>query len=579
LFNLINKIRILPEEVINRIAAGEVVERPASVLKELMENSLDEGSNKIVVQVRDGGRGGVMVSDDGFGMSEDDALLCFERHSTSKILGYSDLEQIKTLGFRGEALSSIAAVSMVEMKTGLKNNKEGSFVRVEGGIIKEVKKIAWEGGTTVNVRNIFYNTPGRRKFLKGKNTEFRHILKTFKQISLANCDKNFTIYSEDALVWQLEKSTLLKRMETFFGENIADMIMQMDEKQDEIELEGYIGKPQLVGSWYGEQYLFLNNRFIKNKGVSKAVFSGYGSSISAGDYPLFVIFLKLDPLRFDVNVHPAKLEVRFKDERGIYNFIYESVRKRLSDDESSPTTFFFDNRAKIFQKRKYSIPEPYEQNDVKVQFEMDYDREVMSEKSVEKKEKLEYFEREKIWQMHNKYVFSQIKSGIIIIDQHIAHERILFERILKRIKEKKCGGSQHLIFPVTINLSLEDRIIFDDIFPFLTMIGFQIKVFSENTIILEGVPNDLRKGGKEEIIKGIIDSYKKENREDFGVYEKIASSYACRAAIMAGDRLTVEEMINLIDELFATDFPYFCPHGRPTIINIPLSEIDKRFLR
>ena len=573
-----NRIRILSDEVINRIAAGEVIERPASVLKELLENSIDAESSSITIKIRDGGRASIMVSDDGFGMSEDDALLCFERHSTSKISKYSDLENIETLGFRGEALSSISAVSMLEIKTGLKNKNEGTFICVDGGIIREVKKIGWQGGTIVNVKNIFYNTPGRRKFLKGKNTEFRYIVKTLKNICLSNCDKNFTIFNEDNLIWQFDISSLIKRLEIIFGENIADIILEVKEKQDEIELEGYIGKPQVAKSWFGEQYFFLNNRFIKDKGINRAIFSGYSSTISQGDYPFFVIFMKMNPSRFDVNVHPAKLEVRFKDEREIFNFVYETVRKRLGAGASSPTDFFFDYK-KVNQYEKFHTVQSQSQNNIPLQFEMKYENDDRTKELSERKDEQAYFEREKIWQVHNKYIVSQIKSGIIIIDQHAAHERILFEKILKRVKEKRFGESQNLLFPLTINLSLEERIIFDDIFPFLTMIGFQIKIFSENTIVIEGIPSDLRKGCEKDIIKNVIESYKKENREDFGIYEKIASSYACRAAIMAGDKLTSEEMNTLIDELFDTEFPYFCPHGRPTTINIPISDIDKRFLR
>ncbi len=574
-----NNIKILPEGVINRIAAGEVIERPASILKELMENSLDAGGSSIVVHVKDGGRAGVMVSDDGIGMNENDGLLCFERHSTSKISDYPDLERVMTLGFRGEALSSIAAISMVEMKTGLKDNNEGTAVRLEGGVVKEVKKIGWEGGTTISVKNIFYNTPGRRKFLKSKNTEFRHIIRTFKWISLANCDKNFTLYSDDALVWQLEKSTLKKRLETIYNEDIVDLILEIHDAKDGMELEGFIAKPQFVKSGMDEQYIFLNNRFIRDRGISRAVFTGYGSSISAGDFPFFVIFLRIDSLKFDVNVHPAKLEVRFKYNKEIYNFVNEAVRKRFGISETSPTDFFFNRRSMDFQRKTYNPHHSVEQKNMEDQFVIGYDEPALEKIYNERKSIREYFEREKVWQLHNKYIVSQIKSGLIILDQHTAHERILFEKILKRIKEKKFGESQHLIFPVTINLSLEDRMIFDDIFPFLTMIGFQISVFSENTIVLNGLPNDLRKVNENEILKEIINSYKNESSDKFGIYEKIASSYACRASIMSGDNLTVEEMNSLIDELFATDFPYFCPHGRPTIINIPIDEIDKRFLR
>ena len=574
-----NKIKILPENIVNRIAAGEVIERPASVLKELMENAIDAEGENIIVQVRDGGRGSIMVSDDGTGMSEEDVLLSIEHHATSKINDYKDLDHITSFGFRGEALSSIASVSLVEIKTALKGKKEGSLVRIGGGVIEEVKKIGWQGGTTINVKNIFYNTPGRRKFLKTKSTEFRHILRTFKQISLAHCEKQFSMYNDDALVWQLDKKPVLQRLETIYGESLVDLVMEVEEKQGGMELYGYIGKPQLVKSFPGEQYLFLNKRYIRDRIINKAIFSGYGSSVSTGGNPFYIIFLKLDPERFDVNVHPAKREVRFKDEREIFDFFYRAVKRRFGAHDISPTPFFYERKGFSSFNKSYTSSSQGAGSIIPMQSEIQYDGREFPAKPALQEDNKEFIEQGKVWQIHNKYIISQIKSGIIILDQHTAHERILYERILKRLKDKKSAESQNLLFPVTVNLSIEDRIVLDDIYPFLIMIGFQINIMNENTAILEGIPSDLRKVDEKMIIKDIIDAYKSDDNKELGIYEKIASSYACRAAIMAGDELLPEEMNNLIDELFAAEFPYFCPHGRPTIIDVPLSEIDKRFLR
>ncbi|MCK4965899.1 hypothetical protein KAS50_02645, partial [bacterium] len=381
---------------------------------------------------------------------------------------------------------------------------------------------------------------------------------------------------DDALVWQLDKKPVLERLETIYGESLVDLVMEVEEKRDGMELYGYIGKPQLVKSFLGEQYLFLNKRYIRDRIINKAIFSGYGSSISMGENPFYILFFKLDPERFDVNVHPAKREVRFKDEREIFDFFYRVVKKRFGAHGTSPTSFFYE------RKNFASFNKSYTQgggNIIPMQSEIQYDRREFPVEPVEREDGREFSERGRVWQIHNKYIISQIKSGIIILDQHTAHERILYERILKRLKDKKSAESQNLLFPVTISLSIEDRIVLDNIYPFLIMIGFQIKILNENTVVLDGIPSDLRKVDEKMIIKDIIDSYKNEDNRELGIYEKMASSYACRAAIMAGDELLPEEMNNLIDELFAAEFPYFCPHGRPTIIDIPLSEIDKRFLR
>lgn len=577
------KIIVLPEEVVNRIAAGEVVERPASVVKELMENSLDAGSDQILVWVKDGGKSLIRITDNGTGMSEDDALLSFERHATSKIRIADDLDAIASLGFRGEALSSIAAVSMVEMKAGLKSSTTGSFIRVEAGHIEEVRKIAWNGGTSVTVRNLFYNTPGRRKFLRTNSTEMRHIVHIFKQYALCHPEKTFSLYHGDQPVWELGKTLLPQRIQEAFTESFFDLLIDLDVALNGLKIKGFIGKPELVRSWMGEQYLYLNNRCIRNRSLKNAIQTAYGTTIEKGGAPFFILFLEIDPGEVDVNVHPSKWEVRFRNEREIYVALSEAIRQRLSTGSTRISSFSGDRFQPFSQIPATSKPMPYAPVERNELYPSHKNTPLFDELPVEqpRQERTKWqagVERGKIWQVHNKYIISQVKTGIIVIDQHAAHERILYERT-KEIMETRGGISQHLIFPEILELSADDMLIIQEVLPYLEKIGFSLNIFSNNSLVVEAVPAELRKGREKEFIKNFLNTYREDEMKELDVYDRIASSFACHAAIKTGDVLTYEEMTALIDELFATKFPYYCPHGRPVVIQMSLDELDKKFLR
>lgn len=577
-----NCIRILPEEVVNRIAAGEVIERPSSVIKELVENSIDAKSDQIIIWVKDGGKTLIKVTDNGIGMSEQDALLAIERHATSKIRTSEDLNSINQLGFRGEALSSIAAVSLLEIKTGLSNSSIGHSIRVEAGHIEEVKETAWEGGTSLSVRNLFYNTPARRKFLRTNNTEMRHIVKIFKQFALGHPDKAFSLFHGNQPLWELGKMTLDQRIKEVFTQSFFDLLMNVEINVNGMNLTGYIAKPELVRSWAGEQYLYLNKRAIRNYSLRKAVFSAYGTTLAKGATPFFLLFLDVDPNNVDVNVHPAKWEVRFQNEREIYLTIFDAIRQRLAEGSYNPAASTDEPQAdyNVFPPSDYHKYPP--QTTIKP--DIHGDTPLFTKESFYQRDKSSITKQSsgvdpgKIWQVHNKYIISQVKTGIMIIDQHAAHERILYERT-KEILTTKGGLSQHLIFSEILEFSKEDMLILEEIIPYLNKIGFSLKVFSNNSLVIEAVPSELRKGKETGFIHQFLETYKENDLQQLDVYERVSSSFACHAAIKAGDPLTFEEMNSLIDELFATKFPYYCPHGRPIVNHMSLEDLDRKFLR
>jgi len=565
-------IKILRETVIDRIAAGEVIERPASVVKELVENSLDARSENIEIRFKNGGKDSIQVIDDGTGMSEEDALLSFERHATSKLEHFEDLEKIDTFGFRGEALSSIASVSITDLKTKTADAEEGTHITITGGKREQLKKIPWNQGTTISVNTLFFNVPGRRKFLKSNLSESRQIYTVFKKISLANTPVSFQLYNDDKPVWKLRSDSLENRLIEFYNDSIPTDTLYVEKKIFGMEIHGYIATPEHAQRSRGDQFLFINNRPVKNGMVHHAVISGYMGTIAKGDIPFYVLFIDIDPHDIDVNVHPSKSEVKFKEERSVYAFVLNAVKKALSKkanivsmpgSSSAPDNKRIDFKPPRKEFFKHTKEDPTETKQAELKFESGI---------VEKK-----IERENIWQIHNKYILSQIKSGLVIIDQHAAHERILYEKCLKFMRSG-VNTSQNLLFPVTLKLSQEDRLLLEELRDILNKIGFNVHL-NDNTYIVDSVPTYIRRGKEETIIQDIIQEYRSDELSLLDQEHKLAASIACRGAIMAGDELSLNEMNQLIDELFATEFPFFCPHGRPSVINITLKELDKKFQR
>ncbi|MFA5405722.1 MAG: DNA mismatch repair endonuclease MutL [Ignavibacteria bacterium] len=603
-----NKIKILPQTIANKIAAGEVVNRPESVVKELLENSIDSGATEISLIVKDSGKSLIQVIDNGSGMTEEDATMCFLRHSTSKISSVEDLESISTLGFRGEALASICSISQIELKTRMLSEEIGTFIKIEGDEVKQVTKTSCDFGTSISVRNIFYNTPARRNFLKSDNTEFRHIYETFVKLAISNPDISFIFFNNDEKLFDLKKSSLLKRLSELFNINFSESLIKIESGNNLINLSGYISKPNFTKKSKADQYFYLNNRFITSKSLNYAVYSGYDDLIEKGNYPSFFIFINLDPRKVDVNVHPSKLEVKFEDEGAIFGFIKNSVRQALResnitfdigfanaiepvDKETTLVHKEFSNKSTIFtlQKKDSYDLRPFEKREstANIHSYSEITNELFTSKEVLEPEKENNLFEHKIteseefnlWQFQNKYIMYQTETGLMIIDQHAAHERVLYEKVTSML-DSQAAFSQQLLIPITINLSKIDYQIVESIKDELKSLGFNFKLIKSEIIELTGLPSDVKIGDEKKIFQELINQYKEyELKLNLDKRDNLAKSFACRSAIKSGDKLARQEMLALIDSLFACTLPYVCPHGRPTIIRLTTDELDKRFSR
>ncbi len=612
-----SRIKILPENIANKIAAGEVVQRPESVVKELLENAIDAKATNIELIIKQAGKSLIQVCDNGSGMTEEEALLSIRKHATSKISTIEDLESINTLGFRGEALSSIAAVCQLEIKTEIHDEEIGTLIKIENENEITTEKISTAKGTCVSVKNIFYNIPARRKFLKSDTTELKHIVDTFNRIALANPEIAFSFYNSDNLISDYKEGTLDERIQQVFADNMLDALIPVNEETDYLSIKGYIGKPSIFKKSKGEQFLFLNKRFVINKSINHAVFTAFENILEKGDYPFFILFISLDPSKIDVNIHPSKLEVKFDDEKDIYNFVLSVIRKSIGTHDLVPTMSFTDSNngdEKLafnpFQSVKqndfsdrplFSSRERRERTSVTDEeidlvfgdlkknilpspisgFNAESDEKILSSDSESHLEKSASTDSETTFliQLHNKYILSQIKSGLMIIDQHVAHERILYEKALSRL-ETNLPFSQQLLFPIKLQFDLASYEILKELDQMISKLGFKLKYLPKNYILIEGVPDDIKSGSEEKILKEFISEYlANQSQKHLEEKDNIAKSYSCKAAIKAGDKLSEKEMRLLIDQLFATSMPYVCPHGRPIVIKISLEEFDRRFGR
>lgn len=611
------RIKILPQNLYNKIAAGEVVGRPEAVVKELIENSIDAGANEITVLIKDAGKTLIQVADNGCGMTEEDALVAFQRHSTSKISTYEDLENIQTLGFRGEALASIAAISQIELKTKTLNEDVGTVVKIEGNEITEVSKDSTETGTSIAVKNIFYNTPGRRNFLKSNQTEFRHIYDTFIRQAISNPGISFKFFNNEELIFNLRKTVLSERLKELFGDEFVNTLIPVHVEHSIIKLNGLISKPGFTKKSKQDQFFFLNKRFFTHKSLNFAVYSGYDDLIEKGDYPSFFLFIDTDPKKVDVNVHPSKLEVKFEDESAIFGFIRKSVSETLrasniTFDIGFSNTMPLENTADVLEHKKPDVnftpkginsgfgssfsssPSTKGTSSIHSIFEatkreeLHSDSESVSGIPAESEENLQknIFEHKKdeeekfnIWQYQNKYIMCETATGLMIIDQHAAHERILYEKALLRLNSQS-AFSQQLLLPIKVKLTKIDYQLAKGLQEDIHNLGFAIKFVNDEIIEITGIPADVKPGNEDKILQELIDQYKEyEVALNLEKRDNLAKSFSCRSAIKAGERLQHQEMFNLIDSLFASQMPYVCPHGRPTVIRLTTEELDKRFSR
>ncbi len=598
-------IRVMPETLSNKIAAGEVVQRPASAVKELLENAVDAGAGSVTLILKRAGTELIQIVDDGCGMSREDAAACFRRHATSKLFVAEDLNCISTLGFRGEALASIAAVAQVELRTKRAVDGAGLCIRNEGGRIVSSEPCATSDGTSLAVRNLFYNVPARRNFLKTPATELRHIIETFQALALSRPDIAFTLIHDDVEMHRLPAETgepaeaLRARIGALFGDQYPAMLVPVREQTSYLTVHGFVGMPELHKKHRSEQFLFVNGRIVKSRSLGHAIQSAYEGLVPKGTWPFFCVFLSMDPSRVDVNVHPAKAEVRFDDDRGVYGFLHAVVQKGLGamlltplvDAPSADTTEPWVLKSPA---REFTVPgtthsasasgfssdassaayyRKDEQRDAGRQSEELY----RGVASLSIPDAASGNEDMLLWQLHDRYILTQIQSGLMIIDQHAAHERILYERALGHLRQGQ-GLSQQLLFARTVDFSPADFELLKELLPDLSALGFDIELLSGRTAVVRGVPSEIHSGDKEVLLEDLLAQYRRDN-EQAGAerQERLARSLARRGAIRSGAVLAPAEMRSVIDQLFACDKPYVCPRGRATVVRIPIDELQKRF--
>lgn len=609
-----NNIKILSDDLVNKIAAGEVVERPASVVKELVENSIDADAQNILVEIKTGGVKSIRILDDGMGMSEDDAELALSRHATSKIKSVNDLYKIETLGFRGEALPSIASVSFLELITKTKGSLAGVQIKVEGGEIKEKKETGAPEGTSITVRELFYNTPARRKFLKSKITETKHVIDLVTNYALAYPEISFRLRSDDRELFNLkERDMLFQRVEDLWGKDFLSRLVQIKEGSQDPEISGFLGKPEIAKSNRAETHLFVNKRPVISRSLNHAIRTGYGELLPQGKFPIAVVLMQINPQKIDVNVHPTKREIKFTQEHQIYNLIHLAIKKTLGSIQVTPTLtpkvqFLKTPRQMSDQKIKTPPPgetipkteSPRTQNDT-IEFKRKekgftpHQEQILSEiyskqthegeKTTEEKRIIppEIFEGKKnFWQVFDSYIITQDKDELIIMDQHAAHERILYEEAYSNLTKGK-AVSQQLLFPSVVELSPSEYFVLENNLDLFAKLGFEIKPFGGKSVMINAVPSLLKNKSETVFLQEVLSDFEERlklqiEKDDISSRTKsIAQSFACKAATKSGQRLGTDDMSVLYKNLLATKSPFSCPHGRPTMIRFPLKELDKRF--
>ena len=597
-------IKLLPDSVANQIAAGEVIQRPASVVKELVENSVDSGGKYIRVIIKDSGKTLIQVIDDGTGMSETDARLSFERHATSKITTANDLFAIKTKGFRGEALASIAAVAMVELKTRKEDSETGTIISISGSRVEVQEPCSCPSGSSFSVKNLFFNIPARRKFLKSDNTETRHIVSEFQKIVLAHPGIRFSLHHNDNEIYNLPATNLRQRIVSVFGKQINQDLITLSTDTSLISIKGFIGKPENAKRTYGEQFFFVNDRFMKHPYFHKAVAEAYQNILPLEAIPSYFIFMEADPGSIDINIHPTKTEIKFEDERAIWQILMASVREALGRFNIVPS-LDFENEALIDIPVRSSsgiLPPP-----PSIEINPRFNPFSNEEQTFSRPGYIDRFEREntnnwerlystieneegipaipekitgntrKFFQVKNKYIVCPVKSGLMIIDQKRAHERILFEKFLDSLSNN-LPISQTDMFPVTAELNPADYFILKEIEDDLNLLGFRIQNAGENRIIINGRPAGSGLTDPVEMLEILLEDYKNTESDLLsGAREKIASSMSAAAAIAYGKILAQNEMEELFDTLFSCREPNYSPTGKAVINIINLEEIDKKF--
>ncbi len=614
-------IQLLPDNVANQIAAGEVVQRPSSVVKELMENAIDAGATQIKLIVRDAGKTLIQVIDNGCGMSQTDARMSFERHATSKIREAKDLFAINTMGFRGEALASIAAVAQVEMRTRRATDELGTRLVVESSFVKTQEACQTPAGTSISVKNLFFNVPARRNFLKSDPVEMRHILDEFQRVAMANPDLFFSLHHNDQEIFHLPPGNLRQRVVKIFGEIVNKKLVPVQQETDILKITGFVGKPDYFKKARGEQLFFVNKRFIKSNYLHHAVVSAYEDLLPSDTFPLYVLFLDIDPMRIDINVHPTKQEIKFDDEKLVYNYLKVTVRHALGSHNITPTLDFeqepafqavptktpslrpeSDRPASVGNYRPQSGGDPRHDENLRHWQRLYEGMELIEKNSAGQSEEGEFLEtavqfevrssaensamdddagsfskgQKEPYQIHGQYIVSHIKSGFLLIDQQAASERILYERYLEALGSQPIA-TQKLLFPKNLELPAADAALLRDILDEVNRLGFEIAEFGANAFVIHGTPADLSGVSEEALLEKVLAQYKDNLELELGTQDNLARAMARNAAVRRGQPLSVPEMQDLTDRLFACAVPFSSPSGRKCFITFELEELQKRF--
>lgn len=612
---MMDVIKLLPDSVANQIAAGEVIQRPASAVKELLENALDADATLIKLIIKDAGKTLIQVVDNGKGMTTTDARFCFERHATSKISQASDLFSIKTMGFRGEALASIAAIARVELKTRTADDALGTEVIIEGSVTEGQQACQCPAGTSISVKNLFFNTPARRNFLKSEQVERSHIYNELIKIALSRPEVEFMYYQNNQLLAKYDKSNLKQRIVSIFGNSYQQKLVPVEETTDVLSITGFTTKPEFARKKRGEQYFFVNQRYIRSPYLGHAVEQAYQELIPEDMFPSFFLFIQTDPSQIDVNVHPTKTEVKFQNERYTYQIIKSAVKRALGRFNLTPTLDFerepaFDNLP--LDKTKAVVPpsitinpdyNPFNEEKAGGGYRSNLSSRVNPEQwekmFPEKKPSSDFASQTEIKQtddtkrfdevqgsgpgkrvihLHNRYILAPVKSGLMMIDQQRAHERILFERMMKFLVREE-APSQQLLFPESVILMENDAEILRQILPEIRATGFNLDEAAKGTFIVTAVPADITDQGEmQDVMEGIIEQFVR-NKTDIklDIKTNLARSIARRMAVKHGNPMDEQQMIALTESLFSCEMPYKSPSGRPVVVLLGADEIADKF--
>ena len=610
---MLDVIKLLPDSVANQIAAGEVIQRPASAVKELMENALDAGATQIDLVVKEAGKSLIMVIDNGCGMSETDARLCFERHATSKISRAEDLYAIRTMGFRGEALASIAAIAQVELKTRRKEDEVGTKIVNEGSVVKEQSLAPMAAGTTFTVKNLFYNVPARRNFLKSPQAEMRHIIEEFTRVTLMNPEVGFTLVSDGKELFHLYPGTLKQRIVGLFGNSYEEKLLPVNQDSEQVCIHGFIVKSEYAKKTRGEQYFFVNKRFIKHAYLHHAIENAFMEMIPKDSFPGYFLNIEIDPSAIDINIHPTKTEVNFLDVKLVYAILHAAVRKAIGQHNLSPMIDFespdvnidfgevvkasrplvmpavpVDEHYNPFQRstpgkgikpNREGMPQYHNSSpgDWRILYgeRTDLNDNDLESSSTEDTQRGQLHSQ--YLQVSQSYIVTSIKSGLLLIDQHLAHTRILFEKFLKQL-ESHGGGSQQELFPQAMSLNLNDATLLKELMPELESLGFVLEQANPTTFMINGTPSDSAGHDAVDLLEKILDNYKI-NRTDLQLDRKlnIAKTLAGQLSVKAQTQLSQMEMQNLVDQLFACNVAEIAPNGKKIYIIIGMDELISKF--